>query len=624
MFINKNTLLSFFVFLLIVPCFAQNPNFHIYLCFGQSNMVGQGTIQSQDLTVNSRFKLFQALNCPNLGRTKETWYASKPPTCQCYSNLSPVDYFGKTMIANLPDSITIGIINVAISGCDIRLFDKDIYQDYDSTYTASWFTSQVQAYGGNPYQYLVNLAQLAQQDGVIKGILLHQGETNTGQANWPKYVKKIYNDMLADLSLAPGSVPLLTGQVFSGAGNCCSSMNTIINRLPDTLSTAYVISSSGCTGQDAAHFDSEGYRKLGRRYAVQMLSLLGYKAVYAEGECGTVGTNWSMPVDANASNTNYVTALPGNENLSTPPTDDASIIHINFSVSADTTYYIYGRFNNPDMNANSFWVKVDNGNFVLYENLTTSGWEWMELTSLDLIAGSHVISIGIAENGAKLDKLVIKNSHITPVGLGEEAIYLCQPEINIKRGSTNIASGGSFGFGSVNTGSNSTLTFTIENTGSATLNLTGIPKIAISGADFTVNQTATSSTIAAGSSTTFTVTFSPASAGAKNATLTISNNDTDEGTYTIHLTGTGTSATGLFGNVSANSFETLVGPNPSNGIYNFNTSEKIDEVIVSDCMGNIILNNSDSQIDLSSRPSGIYFLTIISGEKRFFGKLVKN
>ena len=186
------------------------------------------------------------------------------------------------MVANLPDSIIIGIINVAVGGCDIRLFDKDIYQNYDSTYKESWFTSKVANYGGNPYKYLIDLAKLAQKDGVIKGILLHQGETNTGQTQWLSYVKKIYNDMLNDLSLKADSVPLLAGELLSTGDNCCSSMNSIINRLPETIPTAHVISSAGCIGQDKAHFNSEGYRKIGRRYAMQMLSIMGYKAVYDE------------------------------------------------------------------------------------------------------------------------------------------------------------------------------------------------------------------------------------------------------------------------------------------------------------------------------------------------------
>ncbi|MBN2425082.1 MAG: T9SS type A sorting domain-containing protein [Calditrichaceae bacterium] len=263
------------IFILTSNVFAQDQNFYIYLCFGQSNMEGQGAIETQDKTVDSRFKVFQALNCSNLGRSKANWYKAVPPLCQCWSKLSPADYFGRTMAENLPDSITIGVINVSVGGCDIRLFDKDIYRDYDSTYTQSWFLDKVKDYKGNPYQYLIDLARLAQQDGVIKGILLHQGETNTGDDKWPSYVKKIYHDMLNDLSLQADSVPLLAGEVLSAEGNCCSSMNTIINTLPDTIPTAHVISSDSCTGQDNAHFDSEGYREMGRRYGQKMLLLMG-------------------------------------------------------------------------------------------------------------------------------------------------------------------------------------------------------------------------------------------------------------------------------------------------------------------------------------------------------------
>jgi lysophospholipase L1-like esterase len=54
-------------------------------------------------------------------------------------------------------------------------------------------------------------------------------------------------------------------------------MNTIIATLPKTIPTSYVISSAGCTdGPDNLHFNAAGYRKLGTRYAVKMLSLLGY------------------------------------------------------------------------------------------------------------------------------------------------------------------------------------------------------------------------------------------------------------------------------------------------------------------------------------------------------------
>jgi hypothetical protein len=264
--------------------FAQNPNFHIYLCFGQSNMDGAAKIEDQDLTVDRRFKVMQAVDCPNLGRKKGNWYTAVPPLARCNSGLSPADYFGRTMVANLPDNITIGVINVAIPGCNIGLFDKQNYQAFDSTYKEAWFQDIVAAYGRNPYAHLINLAKLAQKDGVIKGILLHQGETNTGDTEWPSKVNAVYNNMLKDLSLSAKSVPILAGELVSDEEACCSSMNLIINKLPEIIPTAHVISSKGCTKQDNAHFDAEGYRKIGRRYAVKMLSLLGYKIVSPDGE----------------------------------------------------------------------------------------------------------------------------------------------------------------------------------------------------------------------------------------------------------------------------------------------------------------------------------------------------
>lgn len=256
-----------------IHTFAQDSNFHIYLCFGQSNMEGQGSIEEQDRTVDTRFQVLQSLDCPRLERTKQTWYPAIPPLSQCGSGLSPADYFGRTLVKKLPDSIKVGVINVAVGGCDIRLFDKDQYTAHVATYQEDWFTDKVKAYSGNPYVHLIQLAKLAQQDGVIKGILLHQGETNTGDEQWPTYVKKIYDDILADLSLPANSIPLLVGEVVSAPDNCCDSMNPIINTLPNVLPNAYVISSNDCTAQDNAHFDAAGYRELGTRYATQMLAL---------------------------------------------------------------------------------------------------------------------------------------------------------------------------------------------------------------------------------------------------------------------------------------------------------------------------------------------------------------
>ena len=281
---DHTTSFIMFIFLMIAiiqsSCKEQNrsiesdQDMHIYLCFGQSNMEGVGVIEDQDTIVDDRFMVYQPLNCPDKGYLKGQWRTAVPPLANCGAGLSVSDYFGRTMVAKQADHIKIGVINVAVGGCDIRLFDKDIYQDYDSTYAQKWFTDKIAFYNGNPYQYLINLAKEARKDGVIKGIILHQGETNTGDTLWPNYVHKVYNDMLTDLSLEADNVPLLAGEVVSVDSSCCASMNPIINTLSDVIPTSHVISSEGCDAMDIAHFDSEGYRIMGRRYAEKMLHLL--------------------------------------------------------------------------------------------------------------------------------------------------------------------------------------------------------------------------------------------------------------------------------------------------------------------------------------------------------------
>jgi hypothetical protein len=254
--------------------FAQNPKFYVYLCFGQSNMEGNAKFEPQDTIVNKRFKVLEAVDCENLKRKKGEWYTAVPPLTRCTTGLTPADYFGREMIANLPDDVTVGVINVAVGGCKIELFDKDNYESYVST-SPDWLKNTVSQYDGNPYARLVEMAKIAQKTGVIKGILLHQGESNTGDTLWTKKVKIVYDNLLKDLNLKAESTPLLAGEVVhADQGGVCASMNKIIATLPEIIPNSYVISSSGIPdAQDNLHFTAEGYRMLGKRYATKMLEL---------------------------------------------------------------------------------------------------------------------------------------------------------------------------------------------------------------------------------------------------------------------------------------------------------------------------------------------------------------
>ena len=96
-----------------------DPNFYIYLCIGQSNMEGQGTIEDCDLSPDERFQMMSTLDCGT--RKQGQWYRAVPPLARCDTRLCPADYFGRTMVANLDEGKRVGVVVVAIGGIKIDL-----------------------------------------------------------------------------------------------------------------------------------------------------------------------------------------------------------------------------------------------------------------------------------------------------------------------------------------------------------------------------------------------------------------------------------------------------------------------------------------------------------------------
>lgn len=275
---NLRKIISAIAMLIALAVHAEcDPNFYIYLCFGQSNMEGAGQIETIDyLNIPDRFQMMAAVDYSSPAREMYNWYSATPPLVRQSTGLCPVDYFGRTMAENLPEEIKVGVIVVAIGGCRIEHLDKD-FDPADLENEADWFKSFMSCYDNAPYTRLLACAKEAQKQGVIKGMLLHQGESNTGDQQWPDKVKKIYDDLLADLELNAEEVPLIAGQVVtSDMGGACGSMNAIINTLPQTIDNCRVVSAANLEQKgDGLHFTSHSYRVLGCRYATQALALMG-------------------------------------------------------------------------------------------------------------------------------------------------------------------------------------------------------------------------------------------------------------------------------------------------------------------------------------------------------------
>lgn len=262
-------------------------------------MEGQGQIAAQDRNVPTGLLAMQAdTGCsgPN-GESFGEWREATPPLIRCYQSahsfnnggLGPGDYFGRGMLAGSGEGVRIGLVGAAYQGQSINFFRKNCSQL--GTCNPSGANGAVPL-GMGGYQWLLSLAQQAQQDGVIKGIIFHQGESDTGQADWPQRVNEVVTNLRADLGI--GNVPFIAGEMVPGA--CCTSHNTYVHQIENVVTNGHWVSASGLGRRDQYHFDAAGYRTLGQRYADKMLTL-----VDSSGGPLDCGTSNGSPVCCNIS-----------------------------------------------------------------------------------------------------------------------------------------------------------------------------------------------------------------------------------------------------------------------------------------------------------------------------------
>lgn len=237
--------------------------FLVFLLIGQSNMEGAPQPEPQDREEDPRIKVLAYDNCQNLGRTYNEWYTASPPLHSCNAGVGPGDYFAKTLIEALPEGYTIGLVPLGVNGAPIDVFRKNVPRP-------GW-TLPPDNHWETGFEWIMSRAQLAQEQGAIRGILFHQGESDAGQAEWVDKVAGLVSDLRTDLGL--GNVPFLAGEMYRDG--MAANHNTLVNQLPEVIDNAYVISSEGLSGTDVYHFDLPSQRELGRRYAEKMIELLG-------------------------------------------------------------------------------------------------------------------------------------------------------------------------------------------------------------------------------------------------------------------------------------------------------------------------------------------------------------
>ncbi len=238
----------------------------LFLLIGQSNMVGAPKPEPQDEVESPRVFVLAYDDCPNLGRVYDHWYPARPPLHDCYGGVGPGDTFGKKLAASYPNA-TIGLVPLGLSGVDIDFFVKKVVSKRRRE-----FRIPPDNHWSGAYDWVIERARLAQQVGTIRGIIFHQGESDTGSAGWVGKVRTMVTDLRTDLGL--GEAPFVAGELLY-SGCCGTAHNPFLSELPREISHTRIVSAKGLAGQDAAHFDLPGQRELGARYGAAMIGLLG-------------------------------------------------------------------------------------------------------------------------------------------------------------------------------------------------------------------------------------------------------------------------------------------------------------------------------------------------------------
>jgi len=231
-------------------------NLHLYILMGQSNMAGRGIVQSIDTLTHPRVLMLDKAG--NWVLASDPMHFDKP-----VAGTGLGLTFGKIM-ANADNSIKIGLIPTAVGGSSINYWVADSLFQQTNSY---------------PYDDMIRRTKKAMESGTLKGILWHQGESDSNTEEGVKDYTQKFEAMLVSLKsdLGIASIPIVMGEIgyfFYPKAEYAKEMNGVIRDIATRAECIGLVTSEGLTHKgDSTHFDSDSYHALGVRYALKMQEL---------------------------------------------------------------------------------------------------------------------------------------------------------------------------------------------------------------------------------------------------------------------------------------------------------------------------------------------------------------
>lgn len=228
-------------------------NVWVFILAGQSNMAGRGKVEPVDTIPDIR--IFTINKEGELLLAKEPLHFYEPAATGLDCGLS----FGKELLKHIPDSISVLIIPTAVGGSSISQWIND--STFRNVTLMTNFKEKI---------------EIGQKYGTIKGILWHQGENDaTTQETieiYDKQLQKLFT--LFRNAIDNSQLPIIIGELgsFSKTDDNWQAINSKIEEYIKTDPNSYLIKTNDLKDKgDKVHFDSEGLREIGRRFAGQFV-----------------------------------------------------------------------------------------------------------------------------------------------------------------------------------------------------------------------------------------------------------------------------------------------------------------------------------------------------------------